>query len=89
MDKLICGDVSGEKSRQYNIYGCGEGLIHSVHISSPKKVFFGKNHTFHRIFDGKIVQLVPAPGFIFKNDRIIGFCEVNWEPQDKKNPVQF
>jgi len=86
---LKCGDISDEKSRSYTVYACGEGNIHIVHISRPKKVFFGRGHAFHRIFDGECVVLAPAPGFIREGDKIVGFCELSWEPSNLEDPCQW
>ena len=88
-EELKCGDISDEKSRQYEIYGCGYGLIHVIHIDSPKKVFYGLGHTFHRVFDGESTVLAPAPGFMWHGDKIIGFCEVSWVPGDPEDACQW
>lgn len=89
-DKLKCSDISNEKSRTYKIYSREEGWVHIIHIKEPRKVFYGPGHVFHRVVDGDIVVLAPAPGFIWgKCGEITGYCEVSWKPKDDNNPVQF
>lgn len=93
-NKLKCGDISNEKQRCYTIYaGVGGGncsLIHDIVIYNPEKVFYGKGHAFHRIFDGKQTILAPAPGFIWgKCGKIVGYCELSWEPQNLEDPCQW
>jgi hypothetical protein len=89
MDKLICGDVQDEKERSYQIFDAGGNIIHTTTIEKPKKVFFGKGHAFHRVFDGVSVILCETPGPIFKDDKIVGYCELSWEPENKDDPCQW
>lgn len=77
---IRCGDASKEEWREYEWRDPKVGTV-VYRIERPVKVYFGKGHSFHRVFDGRIVHLVPAPGTMG--------CIVRWEPGDKKNPVQF
>lgn len=77
-EELKCSDISDEKSRDYVIHA--QGLIHVIHIDTPKKVFYGFGHTFHRVWDGHQTILAPAPGLMWHEGEIIGFCEVSWVP---------
>ena len=89
-NKLKCGGVGDEHSRTYTIYKCGTGEVHHIHIEQPVKVFYGKGHAFHRIFDGRTVTLAPAPGFIWGEcGEIVGYCELSWEPKNLEDPCQW
>ena len=83
-------DISGEKLRCYGIYSIGRGRIHEITIRRPKLLFWEPGHSFHRIFDGVCTHLAPVPGFIYDQNRdIIGYCELLWEPDNKKKPCAF
>lgn len=82
-------DISKEEYRHYTIYGVN-GSVHGVHINHPLDLYYEHGHQFHRIWDGSIVQLAPAPGpLLDKNDNIIGWVDLAWCPKDKNEPVQF
>lgn len=51
-------------------------------IERPKKLYFRKGGTTHRVVDAKnVVHCVPAPG----NNG----CVLRWESKDSKKPVDF
>lgn len=66
-------DVSSEKWREY-VFG-----DRTYRIDKPVSVWVGT--TCHRVWDGRIVHCVPAPG--------VNGCVLRWEPSDPSQPVQF
>ena len=82
-------DISKELYRHYTIHTeCG--VVHGVHIDNPQSLFYESGHKFHRVWDGKIVWLAPAPGPLTDVEgKIIGWVELVWCPKDKNKPVQF
>ncbi len=84
-------DISGEKSRTYTIHMLDGyvGGLHNILILDPQKLFCSPDHDFHRIFDGKKMYLVPAPGLLYHHKEIVGFVEVEWVPKDKNKPCAF
>jgi len=89
MENLICGDIGDEAYRTYEIHTFELGLVHVHRFDDPKKVFFGKNHTFHRVYDGELVTLAPTPGFIYKDNVIVGYCTLSWKPKKTDDPCQW
>jgi hypothetical protein len=85
---LKSGDLTNEKSRSYTIHLIDESHFHEIFIDHPVTVFYAPGHAFHRVFDGAKTILCPAPGVIKDpvSLEFIGYCEVSWEPKDKKNP---
>jgi len=82
-------DISDEKNRHYTIYGSDE-LQHRIHIENPVSLFYEKGHQFHRVWNGSIVQLAPAPGPVLDDSgKMIGWVEMAWCPKDKNKPVAF
>ena len=82
-------DISKELYRHYTIYSL-TGILHGIHIDNPQSLFYEKGHQFHRVWDGKIVTLAPAPGILTDNEgKSIGWVELAWCPKDKNKPVQF
>lgn len=88
-NELKVGDISGEKSRTYTICINGIGVLHEIFIFNPQKVYYGPNHYFHRVFDGKETILCPAPGLLYYHGEVVGFVEVSWESKDQENPCQW
>ena len=90
MSELKCGIIEDENVRYYNIYDGDGEQVKQISIHDPEKVWYGKGHAFHRVYDGELVTLCPAPGFIWGEcGKIVGFCELSWEPKDKDNPCQW
>jgi hypothetical protein len=81
-------DLTGESARRYLVYAAGELIFQRV-FQSPVAVFCGPGHAFHRVLGvNGDVTLVPAPGPVVKDGKIVGFCLVAWTPKDLNSPVQ-
>ena len=91
MTNLKEADLSGEKSRTYRIQNRDGNLISNIVLLSPKKLFYGPGHSFHRVLVEDEVFLCPVPGVIKDpiSLEIIGYCVVSWVPENINNPVQF
>ena len=82
-------DISDERYRHYTIYNL-TGILHGIHIDHPQLLVWEPGHQFHRIFDGSIVTLAPAPGVLKDNDgNIVGYVELVWCPKDRNKPIAF
>jgi hypothetical protein len=81
-------DISCEISRTYTVLLPMLGQVYRKTITQPKKLFYEKGHSFHRIWDGFQVFLMPAPGLI-EIDGMYGFVEMTWVPQDDDKPCNF
>ena len=82
-------DITNEEYRHYTIYSV-DGIAHGIHITNPVSLFYESGHQFHRVWDGSVVTLAPAPGPLLNEaDKVIGWVELSWCPKDKNNPVAF
>jgi hypothetical protein len=82
--------LTNEQKRTYSIYNDVGDLIYVRTIEDPLFLFCDKGHQFARVqTGGGDMVLVPAPGLIRRDDRVIGYCEVTWVPRDKANPCSF
>jgi hypothetical protein len=81
-------DISGEARRTYTIKMPMSGIIYEKTIKNPLTLFFDNGHSFHRVWDGITMWLMPAPGIISKGG-LLGVVEMSWIPNDADNPCQF
>jgi len=83
------GDLTNERCRTYKVVVDAKVVYEAV-FCSPKGVYYGPGHQFHRIMDQHgVVHLVSAPGLIFHEGKVVGYCEVKWEPANKDNPCRW
>lgn len=90
MNKIKEYDISGELSRTYTICVIDGGVLNTIEVNHPVKLFWAEGHAFHRVFDGRVVHLCPAPGILWGScGKIVGYVEMTWKPKDKDDPCKF
>jgi hypothetical protein len=87
--KLNKGNIENELLRTYTIYTICGSMLHEIIIQNPVEVYYGKDHYFHRVFNGESVTLCPAPGLLYYHGELIGFVEVSWVPRDIEKPCKW
>ena len=86
--ELIRGDLTDERARRYAVIVDGTCVMEKQ-FEYPVAVYHAPGHSFHRVIakDGW-AYLMPAPGPIVRDGKVIGFCEVSWAPVNPDNPCQ-
>jgi len=87
--ELKVGNISKELWRTYTAYNLTGDIIHKTFIDHPVTVFYGKDHYFHRVFNGVVTTLCLAPGLLYYHGKLVGYVEVAWENSDKENPCNW